>query len=211
MPAETNGARGRRRVVIVGGGFGGLAAAHTLRHADVEVTLVDRTNHHLFQPLLYQLAAGGISEGGCAEPIRMALRRSRNTKVVMAEALDVDVGARELIIDRGERLGYDSLIVACGAQTSYFGHDEWADVSCGLKTLADAVDMRNRVYGAYEEADRATDEALRSEWLTFVVVGGGATGVEVSGVLAILASRQETKTFAEYFAIPEILNDSTGP
>ncbi len=186
----------RRRVVIVGGGFGGLAAAHKLRHADVDVTLVDRTNHHLFQPLLYQLAAGGISEGECAEPIRMALRKSRRTKVVMAEVVDLDAERRQVVLDRGERLDYDSLIVACGARTSYFGHDEWEDVSPGLKTLADAVALRNRIYSAFEEADRATDEASRDAWLTFAVVGGGATGVEVSGVLAIFAHRRRKRTFA---------------
>ena len=159
MPAERNGSR-RRRVVIVGGGFGGLAAAQKLRRADVEVTLVDRTNHHLFQPLLYQLAAGAISAGECAAPFRAALRRSANTTVVMAEATDVDAERRQVILDGGERLDYDSLIVACGARTSYFGHDEWQHVSCGLKTLGDALDLRNRVYGAFEQAERARDRGV---------------------------------------------------
>ena len=159
MPAERNGSR-RRRVVIVGGGFGGLAAAQKLRRADVEVTLVDRTNHHLFQPLLYQLAAGAISAGECAAPLRAALRRSANTTVVMAEATDVDAERRQVILDGGERLDYDSLIVACGARTSYFGHDEWQHVSCGLKTLGDALDLRNRVYGAFEQAERARDRGV---------------------------------------------------
>ena len=124
VPGSDRG--GRRRVVIVGGGFGGLAVARRLRHADVDVTLVDRMNHHLFQPLLYQVAAGAVSTGECAAPIRMTLRRSHNTNVLMDEVTDLDVERREVMLDRAERIGYDSLIVACGAQTSYFGNDEWA-------------------------------------------------------------------------------------
>jgi NADH dehydrogenase len=186
MAANGSNAR-RRRVVIIGGGFGGLAAAHKLRRADVEVTLVDRTNHQLFQPLLYQVAAGGIASGECAYPIRVALRRGANTRVLMAEAKDIDVERRQLVLDRGERLDYDSLIVACGAETSYFGHDEWREVSCGLKTLDDAIELRNRFYGALEEAERTKDEGLREELMTFVVIGGGPTGVEVSGQLGIIA------------------------
>jgi len=174
-------------VVIVGGGFGGLAAAKALRRADAEVTLVDRTSHHLFQPLLYQGAAGGLSEGQISSPIRMLLKRQRNASVLMAEATDLDAEGRTLGLDTGERLGYDSLILACGADTSYFGHDEWRDVSYGLKTLADVVRLRRRIFGAFEEAERATDPAAREQWLTFVVVGGGPTGVETSGVLAVLA------------------------
>jgi NADH dehydrogenase len=173
-------------VVIIGGGFGGLQAAQKLRRADVDVTLVDRMNHQLFQPLLYQAAAGAISWGECAYPIRVELRKSRNTRVLMAEARDVDVERRELVLDRGERLPYDSLIVACGAETAYFGNDEWREVSCGLKTLDDAVVLRNRFYGALEEAERCTDDTERKEWTTFVVIGGGPTGVEVSGQLAII-------------------------
>jgi NADH dehydrogenase len=173
--------------VIVGGGFGGLAAARRLRHADVDVTLVDRMNHHLFQPLLYQVAAGGLSPSDCASPLRPALRRSANTAVLMAEVTDVDPERRQVVLDRGDRLDYDTLIVACGGETSYFGHDEWQDVSCGLKTLADAVDLRKRFYGAFEEAERADDPSVRNEWMTFVVVGGGPTGVEIAGQLAITA------------------------
>jgi NADH dehydrogenase len=176
-----------RRVVIVGGGFGGLAAAHELRHADVEVTVVDHMHHHLFQPLLYQVAGGGLAAGECASPIRTALRRNSNTTVLMAEARSVDVERRRLLLDGGEHLDYDSLIVACGAQTSYFGRDEWREVSCGLKTLADALEMRNRIYGAFEEAERAHDPQRERQWLTFVVIGGGPTGVELAGELAILA------------------------
>jgi NADPH-dependent 2,4-dienoyl-CoA reductase/sulfur reductase-like enzyme len=185
VPAEP--AAGRRKVVIVGGGFGGLAAARRLRHADVDVTLVDRTNHHLFQPLLYQVAAGGLAPSDCASPIRPAVKRSSNSAVLMAEVTDIDAEHRQVVLDRGERLDYDSLIVACGAQTSYFGHDEWQHVTCGLKTLADAVELRTRFYGAFERAERTDDAAQRDEWLTFVVVGGGPTGVEVAGQLAITA------------------------
>ena len=178
---------GRRRVVIVGGGFAGLAAARGLRDADVDVTLVDRMNHHLFQPLLYQVAAGGLSPGEVASAIRAQLKRQSNSSVLMAEVTDIDVDRRQVLLDRGEALDYDSLIVACGAQTSYFGHDEWQNSSFGLKTLREAVELRNQIFGAFEEAERATDPAVRDEWLTFVVVGGGPTGVEIAGQLAIIA------------------------
>jgi NADH dehydrogenase len=164
-----------------------LAAAERLKHADVDVTLIDRTNHHLFQPLLYQAACGGLSESDCASPTRASLGRAPNTRFLMAEVTDVDAERRQVVLDRGERLDYDSLIVACGAQTSYFGHDEWREVSCGLKTLADVADLRNRFFGAFEEAERAQDEATRAQWLTFVVIGGGPTGVEVAGQLALTA------------------------
>ena len=199
VPAEANGSR-RRRVVIVGGGFGGLAAAKKLRHANVDVTLIDRRNHHLFQPLLYQTAAGAISESDCASPIRPSASRRSDATVLMAEVTDVDVERRQVILDRGDRIDYDSLIVACGSQTSYFGHDEWQEVTCGLKTLADAVDLRQRFYGAFEEAERADDPAARDEWLTFVVVGGGPTGVEIAGALAISA-RSMKRDFQRFDAV----------
>jgi NADH:ubiquinone reductase (H+-translocating) len=185
MPPEP--AAGRRRVVIVGGGFGGLAAADKLRRADVDVTLVERRNHHLFQPLLYQAAAGALSPSDCASPIRPALKRSSNTAVLMAEVTDVDADRRQVVLDRGDRLDYDSLIVACGSETSYFGNDDWEHVTCGLKTLEDALDVRKRFYGAFEEAERTDDPAERAELLTFVVVGGGPTGVEIAGELALTA------------------------
>jgi NADH dehydrogenase len=195
MVAESEAGR-RRRVAIVGGGFGGMAAAHALRHADVEVTLVDRMHHHLFQPLLYQVACGALSPSECAMPIRNMLRRNANTTVLMAQATGVDVERRQLLLDRGERIDYDSLIVACGAQTSYFGHDEWREVSCGLKTLADAEDLRNRVYGAFEQAERCEDPEERAQWMTFVVIGGGPTGVELAGQLAIIATHGMKRDFA---------------
>jgi len=186
VAAESSSA-GRRRVVIVGGGFGGLTAARELRGADVDVTLVDPVSHHLFQPLLYQLACGGLSTGECATPIRAAVKRSSNTTVLMAKATGLDAERRQVILDRGDRLDYDSLIMACGAETSYFGKDKWSEVSFGLKTLTDAVDLRNRIYGAFEEAERTDDPEERRKWLTFVVIGGGPTGVELAGELAIIS------------------------
>ena len=155
MTAEADG--GRRRVVVIGAGFGGLTVARELRRANADVTLVDRTNHHLFQPLLYQVAAGGLSEGDCASAIRGHLRRQANASVLMAEVTDLDVEARRVILDRAEPLDYDSLVVACGAETSYFGHDEWAEASFGLKTLRDAIALRERIVSAFEEAERASD------------------------------------------------------
>jgi NADH dehydrogenase len=186
VPPEAGG--GPRRVVIVGAGFGGLAAARKLRRAGVEVTLVDRVNHHLFQPLLYQTAAGAISSSDCASPIRPSVGRAPNTTVLMAEVTDVDAERHQIVLEHDERIDYDSLIVACGAETSYFGHDEWQEVTCGLKTLGDAVKLRERFYSAFESAERTEDAAARQEWLTFVVIGGGPTGVEVAGQLAITAN-----------------------
>jgi NADH:quinone reductase (non-electrogenic) len=187
---------GKRRVVIVGGGFGGLAAARELRHADAQVTVVDRTNHHLFQPLLYQVAMGALSAGQGATPIRVMLKRQANASVLMAEVTDVDVENRRVVLDTGEQLDYDSLILACGGRTSYFGHDDWERTTFGLKTMADAVELRTRVYGALEEAERASDAAAREEWLTFAVVGAGPTGVEVSGALGILTRYQLARDFS---------------
>jgi NADH dehydrogenase len=175
-----------RRVVIVGGGFGGLTAARELRHADVEVTVVDRMHHHLFQPLLYQVACGGLAAGEIAQPIRTVVRRKANARVLMAEVTGLDSKHRLLELDGGERLEYDSLIVACGARTSYFGKEQWSEVTCGLKTLADALTMRSRLYSALERAERSEDEQERRELLTFVVIGGGPTGVEVAGEIAIV-------------------------
>jgi NADH dehydrogenase len=189
-----------RRVVIVGGGgFGGLTAARELRDADdVEVTVVDRVHHHLFQPLLYQVGCGGLAAGEIAPPIRAVLRRRHaDVKVLMAQATGLDPERRLLELDGGEQLEYDSLIVACGARTSYFGHDEWRAVTCGLKTLADALALRGRLYSALERAERCDDARERQELLTFVVIGAGPTGVEVAGEIAIVCkdtlSRQYTR------------------
>ncbi len=187
--------RGRRRVVVVGGGFGGMEAARRLNAPDIDVTVIDRHNHLLFQPLIYQVAAGALSGGQVAAPQRHMLKGHRNTTVLMAEVTGVDLDERHVALDRGEHVPYDSLIVACGGETSYFGHDEWQEVTCGLKTLADAVDLRNRIFGAFEEAERTDDPSEREEWLTFVVVGGGPTGVEVSGQLAILSRETMRRDF----------------
>ncbi len=184
-----------RKVVIVGGGFGGLTAARKLRGADVEVTLVDKVHHHLFQPLLYQVACGSLSTGECASPIRAGLKRSSNATVLMAEATGVDVERRRLLLDRGEALDYDSLIVSCGAETSYFGKEDWQDASYGMKTLSDAVELRNRIYGAFEEAERCADPVERARWMTFVVIGGGPTGVEIAGELSIIAAHTMKRQF----------------
>ena len=194
MAAETDA--GRRRVVIVGGGFGGLAAAQKLRRADADVTVVDKVSHHLFQPLLYQVATGVLSVGDCASPIRRHLKRQSNANVLMAEVIDFDVERRQVILDQGGPLDYDSLILACGARTSYFGHDEWEAVSCGLKTLADAVELRNHIFGALEEAERSDDPATRDEWLTFAVIGGGPTGVEIAGKIAVLTRHSLKREFS---------------
>jgi NADH:ubiquinone reductase (H+-translocating) len=187
--------RDRHRVVIVGGGFGGMEAARRLKRANAEVTVVDRHNHLLFQPLIYQVAAGALSSGDVAAPQRYMLKRHPNASVLMAAVTDVDVAERQVVLDRGERLAYDSLVLACGGETSYFGHDDWRAVTCGLKTLSDAVGLRERLFGAFEEAERASDPSTRDQWLTFVVVGGGPTGVEISGQLAILSRHAMKRDF----------------
>ena len=174
------------QVVIVGGGFAGLTAARTLRHAPVRITLVDRHNHHVFQPLLYQVATAGLSSTNIAAPLRHILRRQGNATVLLADATGVDLRRRRLILRDGE-MAYDFLILAAGATHSYFGHEEWSRHAPGLKTLDDAIDIRRRVLLAFEEAERETDEARRTEWLTFVVVGAGPTGVEMAGTLAEIA------------------------
>jgi NADH dehydrogenase len=184
----------RPRVVIIGGGFGGLYAARALRRAPVDVTLVDRRNHHLFQPLLYQVASAALNPSDIAYPIRAALRRQRNARVLLAEAESIDVDRRIVTLDDGE-LEYDYLIVATGATHAYFGHDEWAEHAPGLKSIEDALEIRRRVLLAYEAAERETDTALRREWLTFVVVGAGPTGVELAGALAEIARHSLAKDF----------------
>ena len=174
-------------VVILGCGFGGLAAAKTLAGAPVHVTLIDRENHHLFQPLLYQVATAGLASVAIAAPIRHIFRRQRNVTTLLAEALTIDVPGRLVALEDGSVLAYDALIVAAGATHSYFGHDAWARFAPGLKTLDDAMEIRGRILLAYERAERATDPAEQRRLLTFVVVGGGATGVELAGTLAEIA------------------------
>jgi NADH dehydrogenase len=175
------------RVLILGCGFGGLWAAQALRKAPVELTVVDRTNHHLFSPLLYQVATAGLSAPAIAAPIRHILARQSNATVLMGEASDIDLPARQVLLEDGARLDYDYLIVATGAMHSYFGNDAWAPYAPGLKTLEDAFEMRSRILLAFERAERETDPARRAAWLTFVVVGAGATGVELAGTLAEIA------------------------
>jgi NADH dehydrogenase len=171
-------------VVILGGGFAGLYAAKDLGSAPVRVTLVDRRNHHLFQPMLYQVATAGLNPADIASPIRSILRQQRNTEVLLAEATEVDVGARAVRFSDGSTLGYDYLIVATGARHSYFGHDEWEVLAPGLKSLEDALEIRRRVLLAFELAEREPDPVRRHAYLTFVIVGGGPTGVEMAGAVA---------------------------
>ena len=172
------------RVVILGCGFGGLFAARALAKAPLEVTVVDRTNHNLFQPLLYQVATAGLAAPAIAEPIRRALAKQKNVTVLYGEAQRVDVAARRVILENGDALPYERLILATGATDSYFGHDEWRAHAPGLKTLEDAFAIRERILLAFEHAEREADPVTRAAWLTFVVIGAGATGVEMAGMLA---------------------------
>jgi NADH:quinone reductase (non-electrogenic) len=174
-------------IVIIGGGFGGLSAAKRLRREDVQVTLVDRKNHHVFQPLLYQVATATLSPGDIAAPIRWILRRVRNVRVLMAEARRIDVNARRVELADGGALDYDYLIVASGSRHAYFGHGEWEADAPGLKTLEDAIAIRRRILVAFERAERETDAARQRALLTFALVGGGPTGVELAGTLAEIA------------------------
>ncbi|HWH23290.1 MAG TPA: NAD(P)/FAD-dependent oxidoreductase [Candidatus Limnocylindria bacterium] len=177
------------RVVIVGGGFAGLNAARELGpDAGVDVTLVDRHNYHLFQPLLYQVATGALSPGEIAQPLRAILRRQRNTRVLLGEAVDLDPQRREVRLGDGGSAPYDSLIVACGSTHSYFGNDEWARHAPGLKTVDDATEVRRRIFVAFEAAEREARPDLRAAWMTFVIVGGGPTGVELAGALGEIAN-----------------------
>lgn len=174
-------------VVVVGGGFGGLEVAKQLSDVPVRVTLVDRSNHHLFQPLLYQVAMAGVSPADIAIPIRSVLRRCENVSVVMAEVTDVDRTGKRIEIDRDQWLEYDYLVVAAGAKTNYFGNDHWGSHALGLKTLDDAIEIRRRVLLAFEAAEREDDDEVRSRLLTFIVIGGGPTGVEIAGSVAELS------------------------
>jgi NADH dehydrogenase len=174
-------------VVIVGCGFGGLWAAQALARAPVRVTVIDRTNHHLFTPLLYQVATAGLSAPSVAGPIRHILADQANTTVLYAEVRAVDPARRAVKLENGDEVAYDYLVLAPGTTHSYFGHDEWAPFAPGLKTLEDALEIRRRVLSAFERAERESDAARRLAWLTFVVVGGGATGVELAGTFAEIA------------------------
>ena len=185
------------RVVIVGGGFGGLYAAQALKRARLRVTLIDRRNHHLFQPLLYQVAMAGLSAGDIAYPIRSILRRQRNARVLLAEATGVDLGAREVALRDGGRVGYDFLILATGVRHAYFGHEEWEADAPGLKSLEDALEIRRRMLLAFEYAEREKDSRERRALLTFVIVGAGPTGVELAGALADIARTVLVSDFRE--------------
>jgi NADH dehydrogenase len=180
--------RPRHRVVIVGGGFGGLYAAKQLGiDPEVALTIVDRRNFHLFQPMLYQVATGALSPGEIAQPLRSILRRQRNTTVILGEAVGLDPDRREVLLSDGGPIAYDTLIVATGAHHTYFGRDEWAPFAPGLKTIEDATEIRRRILLAFETAEREADPDLRRSWMTFVLVGGGPTGVELAGSLGEIA------------------------
>jgi NADH dehydrogenase len=182
----------RHRVVIIGAGFGGLFAARCLKRSAVDVTVIDRTNHHLFQPLLYQVATGVLSEGDVAPPTRDVLRKFKNTRVLLGDVAHIDVDSHEVVIDtvgRRSRVPYDSLIVAAGAGQSYFGHDEFAVFAPGMKTIDDALGLRGRIFGAFELAELGAEGDRRASWLTFAVVGAGPTGVELAGQIAELSRR----------------------
>ena len=184
-------------VVIVGGGFGGLYAARALRHLPVQVTLLDRRNHHVFQPLLYQVAMAALSPAEIASPIRWILRAQRNVDVLLAEVVRVDTARHTLVLSDGE-MAYDFLILATGATHAYFGHDEWQVIAPGLKTLEDALEVRRRVLMAYERAERESDPQKRAILLTFVVIGGGPTGVELAGALAEISRQSLARDFRHF-------------
>ncbi|HEY0704197.1 MAG TPA: NAD(P)/FAD-dependent oxidoreductase [Candidatus Acidoferrales bacterium] len=174
------------KVVILGGGFGGLTAALKLKNAPVQVTLIDRCNYHLFQPLLYQVATGSLSPANVAGPLRQILRKQKNTQVLLGEAVGIDTTKREVILSDG-KVPYDTLIVATGSTHQYFGHDEWEQFAPGLKDLNDATAMRGRILLAFEAAERETDPEKLRAWMTFVIVGAGATGAELAGALGEIA------------------------
>ena len=178
----------KHRVVILGGGFGGLAAAKKLKRAPVEVILIDRRNFHLFQPLMYQVATGSLSPGEIAAPLRGILSRQKNTQVLLGEATDVDPEAKRVILRDGGSFEYDSLIVATGSQTSYYGNDSWREWAPSLKSVEEATAIRHKILYAFERAERAETEEEARAWLTFVIVGAGATGMELSGALAEIAT-----------------------
>lgn len=182
----------RKKVVIVGGGFGGLSAAQHLKSDLVDVTLIDRRNHYLFQPLLYQVATGSLSAGEIASPLRAILSRQSNTRVWLGTVEDIDPNSKCVLLSDGASVPYDSLIVAAGSETTYYGHNEWQDWAPGLKSIEEATAIRHKILYAFEIAERIADPARRREWLTFVIVGAGATGVELSGAIAEIA-RQTLK------------------
>ncbi len=191
-------AKGKRHVVIVGGGFAGLNAARQLADAPVKVTVIDQRNHHLFAPLLYQVATAQLSPANIAQPIRGLLRGQKNASVILAQVEGVDVEGRKITLDDGSTLSYDYLMVAVGATHSYFGRDEWAPLAPGLKTLDDAVAIRSKILLAFEEAERETDPVRRAQLLTFIVIGGGPTGVEMAGAIGEIARKTLVNEFRNF-------------
>jgi len=184
-----------RKVVIVGGGFAGLSAARALRSAPVDVTVVDRRNYHLFQPLLYQVATGSLSPGEIAAPLRGVLGRQRNTRVLLGHVVDLDPTRKQVLLADGASLEYEALVIAVGSQTSYFGHDTWKQWAPGLKSIDEAVNVRHRILYAFEVAERIPDPAERKAWLTFVIVGAGPTGVELAGAIGEIARQTLRRDF----------------
>ena len=178
---------GRHRVLIIGGGYGGLYAARRLAKVDVDVTLIDRRNHHLFSPLLYQVATGALTPSDIAQPLRLILRKQSNVRVLLGEAMGIDSTARTVHLHDGSDVPYDSLIAATGTKHSYFGNDQWADFAPGIKTLEDALSMRARILDAFENAELENDSDKQHAWMTFVIVGAGPTGVELAGSLCEIA------------------------
>jgi NADH dehydrogenase len=183
-----------RKIVIIGGGFGGLTAAKALKNADVKITLIDRTNHHLFQPLLYQVAAAALSPGDIATPIRGILRKQRNVRVILGEVERIDTDKKQIYLDN-DSFYYDYLIVSIGSCTSYYGKDEWEKFAVGLKTIPDALRIRENILLSFEKAERAYDEKEIQKHMTFVIIGGGPTGVEMAGAIAEISKQIMLKDF----------------
>src|SRR5262245_37455079 len=182
----------RPKVIIIGGGFGGLSAAQALKSAPVDVTLIDRRNYHLFQPLLYQVATGSLSPGEIAAPMRSVLSRQKNARVLLGEVNDIDPVSKRVQLADGARFEYEFLIVAAGSQSSYYGHDLWQQWAPGLKSVEEATNIRHKILYAFEVAERIPDPVQRRAWLTFVIVGAGPTGVELAGAIGEIA-RQTMK------------------
>ena len=183
------------KVVIIGGGFGGLNAAKTLRHAKLDILLIDKTNHHLFQPLLYQVATAALSPGEIGIPIREILRNQENTSVIMGDVINIDKNAKNITLGNGDRIAYDYLVIAIGARHSYFGNDQWEPFAPGLKTIKDALKIREQVLISFEKAERLDQISEAEKYLNFVVIGGGPTGVEMAGAIAEIAHKTMFKNF----------------
>ncbi|MEL4894178.1 NAD(P)/FAD-dependent oxidoreductase [Crocosphaera sp. Alani8] len=184
---DHNALKNQTNVVIVGGGFGGLYTAKDLKNASLEVTLIDKRNFHLFQPLLYQVATGLLSPAEISSPLRLVLRQHKNTKVLLDHVVDLDPEKKEVVLDNHEPIPYDVLVLATGVSHHYFGNDQWEPLAPGLKTIEDAIEIRRRIFMAFEAAEKETDPVKRQAWLTFVIVGGGPTGVELAGAIAEIA------------------------